>query len=80
MRMRDVARLVGVTERAVQRIVAELVSEGYLKRRRLGRRNSYVVVRNRPLRHELERHQYVGALIAIVCDDTPPAPMRRPMQ
>lgn len=64
--MREVADLVGITERAVQRIVADLEEAGYLKRRRVGRRNTYRVARRRPLRHPIECHRQVSALIELV--------------
>lgn len=65
-RMRDVAQLVGITERAVQRIVADLEEEGYIERIRQGRRNRYEVRTNLPLRHPIERHERVASLIALV--------------
>lgn len=52
--MREVAGQVGITERAVQRIVRDLVDGGYLTRHRQGRRNIYAVRTRRPLRHPLE--------------------------
>jgi DNA-binding MarR family transcriptional regulator len=42
-RLRDVATVVGITERAAQRIVNDLVDAGYVERERVGRRNRYVV-------------------------------------
>lgn len=65
-RMRDVADLVGITERAVQRIVADLEEAGYIERRRDGRRNRYSVQVDLPLRHPIEQHRSVSALIALV--------------
>ncbi|MBS2031112.1 MAG: winged helix-turn-helix domain-containing protein [Deltaproteobacteria bacterium] len=65
-RMRDVATAVGITERAVQRIVADLEAEGYVSRHRDGRRNSYEVHGDLPLRHPIERHRKVSALVALV--------------
>lgn len=65
-RMRDVAERVGVTERAVQRIVAELEEGGYLVRHKEGRRNRYDVTPSRPLRHPLERHCMTDALLGMV--------------
>ena len=65
-RMRDVAQLVGVTERAVQRIVAELEEAGYIERIRHGRRNRYEVRTNLPLRHPIERHERISSLIELV--------------
>lgn len=43
IRMRDIASNVGITERAAQRIVADLVEAGYLDRERIGRRNRYTI-------------------------------------
>ena len=48
--LREVADRVGITERAVQRIVAELEEGGYLSRAREGRRNRYVVREGAPRR------------------------------
>jgi DNA-binding transcriptional regulator LsrR (DeoR family) len=62
-RMRDVAAEVGVTERAVQRIVAELEEGGYLTITREGRRNRYAVDRKRPLRHPLHARCTVADLL-----------------
>jgi len=65
-RMRDAAQLVGITERAVQRIVADLEEAGYLERTRQGRRNRYEVRTDLPLRHPIERHERVSSLITLV--------------
>jgi len=70
-RMRDVAEQVGVTERAVQRIVAELEEAGYLRREREGRRNRYEVIGTMPLRHPIERHCAVSTLLELVVDAVP---------
>ncbi len=66
MRMRDVAQVVGITERAVQRIVRELEQAGYISRIRLGRRNSYQIRGDLPLRHPVEMHVKVSSLLAFV--------------
>lgn len=66
VRLRDVAELVGITERAVQRIVTELEEGGYLRRKRQGRRNVYEVLPDRPLRHPLESHRSVRALLRLL--------------
>ena len=50
IRLRDVAEKVGITERAAQRIVADLESEGYVTTERIGRRNRYKVHGRRPIR------------------------------
>lgn len=64
--LREVADRVGITERAVQRIVADLEGAGYLSRVRTGRRNHYEVHADRPLRHPVEAHCPVSALLAMV--------------
>jgi len=66
VRMRDVAHLVGITERAVQRIVADLEVAEYIERSRHGRRNRYEVRTDLPLRHPIERHERVSSLITLV--------------
>ncbi len=66
VRLRDLAERVGITERAVQRIVAELVDAGVLTRHRVGRRNSYAVDMERRLRHPIEAHCQIGDLVAMV--------------
>jgi DNA-binding MarR family transcriptional regulator len=66
VRMRDVATAVGVTERAVQRIVLELEEAGYLVRTREGRRNRYEVRSRQPLRHEIEQHCDVADLLEVL--------------
>jgi DNA-binding transcriptional regulator PaaX len=63
LRLRDVAADVGITERAAASIVNDLVDAGYLTRTRVGRRNSYVVHDELPLRHPLHSHRTVGELI-----------------
>ncbi len=63
IRLRDLASLVGITERAVQRIVMELEAAGVLEREREGRRNHYKVNKRAKLRHPLEAHCTVGGLL-----------------
>jgi len=66
MRLRDVASRVGITERAVQRIITDLENAGILTREREGRRNQYRIHADQPLRHRLERHHTVGELVAAI--------------
>lgn len=67
-RLRDVAASVGITERAVQKIVSDLEAAGVLVRERSGRRNSYRLNLEAPLRHALESHRTVGVLLSLVLD------------
>jgi predicted ArsR family transcriptional regulator len=66
LRLRDIAGRVGITERAAQRIVAELVETGYLTRTRNGRRNRYVVHPKRPFRHPVEGDHRIGELLDLL--------------
>jgi DNA-binding IclR family transcriptional regulator len=68
VKLRDVAWRVGITERAVQRIVADLEEARYLERHREGRRNRYRVHSELPLRHPIEAHRDVGALLDLVLE------------
>ncbi|MFR9751795.1 helix-turn-helix transcriptional regulator [Nocardia sp. 004] len=63
VRLRDVATGVGITERAVQLIVADLEAAGYLTRTRVGRRNRYTIDPTVALRHPAEADHPVGDLI-----------------
>ncbi len=67
-RLRDVALSVGITERAVQKIVSDLEEAGVIVRERTGRRNSYRLDLDAPLRHALESHKTVGTLLSLVLD------------
>lgn len=69
LRLRDVASRVGITERAVQRIVADLHEAGYLEVHKEGRRNRYEVHFDKTLRHPVERHRSVRELIALILPD-----------
>lgn len=66
VRLRDVAERVGITERAVQRIVTDLEEGGYVTRVRVGRRNEYQVHRDRPFRHPIEAHRDISTLLRLV--------------
>ncbi len=72
MRIRDIAEAVGITERATQAIVADLVAEGYVQRFRDGRRNVYQISGDAPLRHPVEADHTVADLLAML-----EAPSRR---
>jgi len=66
LRVRDLAALVGITERAVQRILADLEEGGAIKVERVGRRNRYRIQRSGRLRHPLEEHCTIGGLLSWV--------------
>jgi predicted transcriptional regulator of viral defense system len=68
VRLRDLAATVGITERAVHKIVSELEAGGALKRARHGRRNVYSIHGKLHLRHPVESHCTVEGLIRFVLD------------
>ena len=65
-RTRDVAEAVGITERAVQQIVHDLVEQGYLVKVKVGRRNHYAVVRRAHFRHDLEAGLTLGEFLDLL--------------
>jgi predicted transcriptional regulator len=69
-RARDIAERVGITERAAQRILSDLLAEGYLSKVKIGRRNRYTVNRKGHLRHPIFRELEIGPLIDILHQDT----------
>jgi DNA-binding transcriptional ArsR family regulator len=71
IRVRDLAIRVGITERAAQRIVADLVDAGYVERSRDGRRNRYRVRNDLPLRHPVEQPHRVGEVLAVLAELEP---------
>ena len=71
IRLRDVAERVGITERATQRILAELVEAGYVKTVRVGRRNRYTVDREHAMRHTAQLGYEIGALLEALSKHAP---------
>jgi len=69
VRLRDVATQVGITERAVQRIVSDLAEGGYITIERVGRRNRYRVHTDVRLRHPIEHHCTIGSIVQRVLDE-----------
>jgi predicted transcriptional regulator len=68
IRLRDIAQLVGITERAVQKIVSDLADSGHVRVERVGRRNRYTIRGSRRLRHPLERDHVIGALLTVLSE------------
>ena len=66
IRMRDVADLLHITERATQRIVGDLATAGYISREREGRRNLYTVTTDAPLGLPLQRDIDIGTLLTVL--------------
>ena len=65
-RMREIADLVGITERAAQRIVKDLTEAGYLDSVRIGRRNHYTINREQTMRHPAQVDHEIGNLLELL--------------
>jgi len=64
--LREVALLVGITERAVQRIIVDLEEGGFLHVTKEGRRNSYRLTLTKRLRHPVESNCHVRDLVELI--------------
>jgi hypothetical protein len=78
-RIRDISAVVGLTDRTVQAIVADLEAAGYLTRTRTGRRTRYSVNHDSLFRHSAQEGLRVGPfleLLGVTGDDSraEPAP------
>ena len=75
IRTRDIAEAVGITERAAQRIVADLTESGYVESTRIGRRNHYTINREVTMRHPAQHNHEIGALLDLLMldDEDPPS-------
>lgn len=66
---REIAQEAGITERAIQKVILDLETGGYIVRHRVGRSNSYTIHPELPMRHRMEREHAVGnLLLALGCD------------
>jgi predicted transcriptional regulator len=65
-RYRDIAQAVGITERAAQRIVADLIDSGYVESERVGRRNHYRVNVDVAMRHPAQDGHLIGELLELL--------------
>jgi DNA-binding IclR family transcriptional regulator len=65
-RFRDIAEHVGITERAAQRIVSDLVESGYVESERVGRRNRYRINTDIAMRHPAQEGHEVGELLKLL--------------
>jgi hypothetical protein len=79
-RIRDISPVVGLTERTVQAIVADLDAAGYLTRTRVGRRTLYKVNPDSPFRHSAQDGLRVGPMLELLtemADADPPGSAAR---
>jgi hypothetical protein len=68
-RIRDISAAVGLTERTVQVIVADLEAAGYLTRTRAGRRTRYTVNHDSLFRHPAQSGHRVGPFLTLLAAD-----------
>jgi DNA-binding IclR family transcriptional regulator len=72
VRLRDIAAMVGITERSAYGIVTELASAGYVVKERDGRRNRYHVQAHLPLREAIGRERTIGEVLDLLVDANAP--------
>jgi DNA-binding MarR family transcriptional regulator len=70
-RLRDIAETVGITERAVQRIVADLIESDFVTRERVGRRSRYRLNREAKMRHPAQYDHEIGEMLDLLVADEP---------
>jgi DNA-binding MarR family transcriptional regulator len=70
-RIRDISPVVGLTERSVQAIVADLEADGYLTRTRTGRRVVYTVNRDNLFRHSAQEGHRIGPFLDLLASAGP---------
>ena len=76
-RIRDISPVVGLTERSVQAIVADLEAAGYITRTRIGRRVMYTVNRDSVFRHAAQDGHRIGPLLDLLAGETTTSPRGR---
>jgi hypothetical protein len=72
LRIRDIADVIGITERTTAQILSQLEGAGYLTKTRVGRRNHYTVHGELPLRHPMHNGRQVGELLRVIEPEIPP--------
>jgi predicted ArsR family transcriptional regulator len=66
MTAKEIAEVVGITERAVQRLIRDLEESAYIMRVRVGRHNRYMINTNQPMRHPAQGGRPIGELIDLL--------------
>ena len=63
---REISITIGITEKATRNIINDLEADGYVTRKREGRRNRYTVYTDLPLRHEMQQDKFIGDLLEVL--------------
>ena len=66
VRLRDIAAMVGVTERSAHDIVTDLVDAGYVVKDKAGRHNRYRIQEHLPLRDPISRERTIGEMLGLL--------------
>ena len=66
VRVRDLATMVGVTERSAHAIVTDLVDAGYVVKEKAGRRNRYHIQEHLPLRDPITEERTIGEMLELL--------------
>jgi len=63
---REIAATIGITEKATRNIINDLEADGYVSKKREGRRIRYGVDTDMPLRHEIQQDKAIGDLLELL--------------
>ncbi len=63
---REISMTIGITEKATRNIINDLEADGYVTKKREGRRNRYTVYTDLPLRHEMQQDKFIGDLLEVI--------------
>ena len=66
LRLRDIAAVVGITERSAYGIVSDLTDAGYVVKEKDGRRNQYQIQKHMPLRDSISREAAIGEVLDLL--------------
>jgi hypothetical protein len=74
-RLRDIAAVLGITERSAYGIVTDLTAAGYVLKHKDGRRNRYQIQAHRPLPEPASQAPVIGDVLAVLLGDSPGSPV-----
>jgi len=63
---REISSTIGITEKTIRSIISDLEAEGYVTKKREGRRIRYRVNSDLSLRHEMQQDKAVGDLLEVL--------------
>jgi len=63
---RDISATIGITEKATRNIINDLEADGYVTKKREGRRIRYRINPDLPMRHEIQEDKAVGDLLEVL--------------